>query len=110
MPDRLFVYGTLKPGESMNNLLNDIGGTWEKGTVQGKFISANDIPGFPYPGIILDDAGDTIEGYVFTSENLSDHWDKIDRYEGSNYERVITEVKLEDGSVVEAYIYELETE
>lgn len=110
MPDRLFVYGTLKPGESMNNLLNDIGGTWEKGTVQGELIKAYDIPGFPYPGVLLNDKVDKIEGYVFTSENLSSHWNKLDKYEGKSYQRVITEVTLKDGSVVEAYIYELKTE
>ena len=107
MPDKLFVYGTLKPGESMEHMLSSIGGSWEKGTVRGEFIEANEIPGFPYPGVILDDEGGTIEGYLFTSEYLSGHWKKLDRYEGSSYRRVITEVTLDDGTVLDAFIYEL---
>lgn len=107
MPDKLFVYGTLKPGESMDHLLNSIDGSWEKGSVRGEFSEANEIPGFPYPGVVLDDEGDSVDGYLFTSENLSDHWERLDRYEGRSYRRVITEITLEDGSTSDAYIYEL---
>ncbi|HKL15093.1 MAG TPA: gamma-glutamylcyclotransferase family protein [Balneolaceae bacterium] len=107
MPDKLFVYGTLKPGQSMDHLLHSIGGTWEKGSVRGKFIGADEIPGFPYPGVILDDTAGTVDGYLFTSEYLSNHWNDLDRYEGSSYERVITQVTLRNGSVTDAYIYEL---
>lgn len=107
MKDRLFVYGTLKPGESMDHLLSSIGGSWEKGTVRGVFIEANGIPDFPYPGVILDDGGSIIDGYIFTSEKLSNNWNRIDQYEGSSYRRVITEVTLRDGAKTDAYIYEL---
>jgi len=107
MQDKLFVYGTLKPGESMDHLLNSIGGSWQRGTIRGDLIEANEIPGFPYPGLILNDADTIIEGYVFTSENLSDNWSRLDQYEGSSYRRVITEVTLRDGSTTDAYIYEL---
>ena len=27
-----------------------------------------------YPGMILDEAGEVIEGFLFNSDNLSDHW------------------------------------
>ena len=110
MPDKLFVYGTLQPGGSMHHLLSAIGGEWDKGTVRGELIQAGDIPGFPYPGVVLNDEDDTIPGYLFTSENLSAHWDKLDRYEGSRYKRVITEVTLTDGQTVKASIYELKSD
>lgn len=110
MPDRLFVYGTLQPGESMNHLLSSIEGAWDRGTVRGEFIQAGDIPGFPYPGVILDDNGDTVPGYLFTSESLSAYWDKLDRYEGSSYNRVVTDVTLVDGKTVKSYIYELKAD
>lgn len=110
MPDKLFVYGTLKPGESMNQMLSSIGGSWKKGTVQGEFIRPNEIAGFPYPGVILNDESGDIDGYVFESKNLHSHWDRLDAYEGSSYRRVITEVTRDDGQTVEAYIYELKSE
>jgi len=110
MTDRLFVYGTLQPGESMNHLLGSIGGVWNKGTIRGELIQAGEIPGFPYPGVILNDKGDTVPGYLFTSENLSAHWEKLDQYEGSSYKRVMTYVSLPDGRTVKSYIYELKAD
>lgn len=94
----------------MNHLLSSIGGVWDKGTVRGEFIQAGEIPGFLYPGVILDNNGDTVPGYLFTSDNLSSHWKKLDQYEGSNYERVITDVNLTDGRTVKSYIYELKAD
>jgi gamma-glutamylcyclotransferase (GGCT)/AIG2-like uncharacterized protein YtfP len=49
-----------------------------------------------------------VEGFLFTSENLSGHWVVLDEFEGQAYERVLTKVKLKDGSTVDAYIYTLE--
>lgn len=109
MPDKLFVYGTLKPGESNHHLLSSISGSWEKATVRGEHRDVGWSAEMHYPGVILDDNGDKIEGYVFTSENLSNHWDDIDRFEGNDYRRVKTNVELEDGQIVEAYIYEFKT-
>lgn len=94
----------------MEHLLDAIGGSWKKGSVHGIFIEAGEIPGFPYPGVILDANGDTLDGYLFTSENLSNHWERLDTYEGQYYKRVITDVTLDNGNVVEAYIYEFKPE
>jgi gamma-glutamylcyclotransferase (GGCT)/AIG2-like uncharacterized protein YtfP len=107
MLNKLFVYGTLKPGESMGHLLEAIGGTWEKASVQGEYIEAGSIQGFDYPGIILRESGETIEGYIFISDNLSNHWYDVDAYEGSFYRRVITRAELADGSTVDTHVYEL---
>jgi gamma-glutamylcyclotransferase (GGCT)/AIG2-like uncharacterized protein YtfP len=63
-----------------------------------------------YPGIVLDEEGEEIEGHLFISENLPNHWGAIDEFEGEGYERVVTQATLEDGSSVDAYIYVLQTE
>ena len=107
MPNKLFVYGTLKPDESMGHMLKAIGGTWEKATVQGKYIEAGSIQGFDYPGIILRDSGEDINGYVFISDNLSNHWNEIDAYEGPFYRRVVTRATIADGRTVDTFVYEL---
>ena len=106
MPDKLFVYGTLKPGEPMDHLLESIGGRWEKATLRGELIEAGSAPGVHYPGVILDESGDVIEGFLFISENLPDHWGTLDRYEGRDYQRVKVDVRLEGGEVEKAYVYE----
>ncbi len=106
MPDKLFVYGTLRPGEPNHHLLSSIGGTWQKASVRGEHRETGYSTDMHYPGVILDLNGNEIEGYLFTSKHLSKHWDVLDRFEGSNYRRVKTDVTLEDGNVVESYIYE----
>jgi Gamma-glutamyl cyclotransferase, AIG2-like len=58
-----------------------------------------------YPGIVLNSEGDEIEGFLFTSENLASSWFELDEFEGKEYERVLTKVKLGDESFVDAYVY-----
>ena len=60
-----------------------------------------------YPGIVLDENGEEVEGFLFSSDKLSDHWGKLDEFEGEVYGRVLAVVKLRDHSTVDAYVYEL---
>jgi gamma-glutamylcyclotransferase (GGCT)/AIG2-like uncharacterized protein YtfP len=60
-----------------------------------------------YPGIVLDETGDQIEGFLFSSDQLAGHWTRLDEFEGEGYERVLTTAKLKDGSAVQAYVYRL---
>jgi hypothetical protein len=94
----------------MDHLLESIGGRWENATVRGELIEAGSAPGVYYPRIILDEDGGDVDGFLFISENLPNHWDKLDRYEGDDYQRVVTNVTLENGSIVEACMYEWKTE
>ena len=107
MTEKLFVYGTLGPNRPNEHVLKEIGGSWEKATVRGKLRQAGWGAEMGYPGIDLDENGEEIEGFLFVSENLSNHWNALDDFEGEGYARVITRAKLEDGSVVDAYIYTL---
>lgn len=58
-----------------------------------------------YPAIELDPNAEIVQGQVFESEDLSDHWDALDAFEGTEYERVLTKVELPDGTLIDAYIY-----
>ena len=109
MVERLFVYGTLAPGRPNEHLLGAIGGTWEIATVNGTLYQEGWGAAMGYPGIHLNEHGCEIEGFLFSSENLSLHWAELDEFEGEAYERVIANVKLKDGSTVDAYIYALKT-
>ena len=53
------------------------------------------------------DDGQDIEGYVFQSAHLGEHWRTLDDFEGADYVRVLTMATLESGEVVEAYVYAL---
>lgn len=107
MTNRLFVYGTLAPGRSNEHILADVPGKWERATATGTLFQEGWGAAAGYPGIILDEHGGVVAGLLFSSESLPEHWDRLDEFEGDGYERVLTKVKLEDGTAVEAYVYEL---
>jgi gamma-glutamylcyclotransferase (GGCT)/AIG2-like uncharacterized protein YtfP len=55
----------------------------------------------------LDENGGEVHGFIFSSEELSAHWARLDELEGDGYERVVASVELGDGTVVNAHIYAL---
>ena len=107
MTQRLFVYGTLAPGRPNEHVLAGVPGKWEPATVRGTLHQEGWGAAAGYPGIVLDEQGGEVEGFVFSSESLSEHWDRLDEFEGAGYERVLTTAMLPDGTAVEAYIYSL---
>jgi len=51
--------------------------------------------------------GGEIDGFLFSSEQLTEFWPTLDDFEGNAYERVRTKVTLRNNDVVEAYVYAL---
>ena len=107
MTHNLFVYGTLAPGRNNEHVLTNIGGTWEPAAVKGHLKDEGWGAEMGYPGIVLDEAGEDIQGYIFSSNNLDKHWDDLDEFEGEEYKRVLVEVQKKDSSLIEAFIYVL---
>lgn len=107
MIEQLFVYGTLAPGRPNEHVIDEIGDSWKTGIVTGTLRQEGWGAELGYPGISLDEHGDEISGFLFSSENLSAFWSKLDEFEGAAYERVMTTVKLTKNRTVGAYIYAL---
>jgi len=103
--NRLFIYGTLAPGESNHSVLSDLSGEWERATVTGKLINEGWGSEHGCPGLIPSSEGSEIQGYLFTSDDLANNWDMLDRFEGSDYKRVRVIVNLNNGVKVESYVY-----
>lgn len=102
----LFVYGTLRPGEENDHHLTKMDGQWEKGRIFATLKRPGEWGGgVPYPGVILDNSSSSVEGYVFSSHDLSNHWQDLDDFEGEKYQRALVEVEKEDGSKIEAHVY-----
>lgn len=106
MTNRLFVYGTLAPGRPNEHVLAAIPGRWESATVRGKLLQEGWGAKAGYPGILLDETGDEVQGFLFSSDALAEHLARLDAFEGSGYERVETSVQLVEG-LVDAFIYVL---
>ena len=106
--ERLFVYGTLAPGRSNEHVLADVPGTWEPAVVAGRLVAEGWGSALGYPAIVLDPArGDRVDGMLFSSVRLGEHWERLDEFEGAAYERLPTEGALPDGRTVAAHIYAL---
>lgn len=103
--DRLFVYGTLAPGKPNEHVLAKLAGTWEPATIRGTLHPKGWGAALGYPVVILDDAGETVEGQLFSSTELAEFWGELDEFEGAAYKREITTVKLADNSESTAFIY-----
>lgn len=100
--DRLFVYGTLRRGQTARSLVaNQI-------TKTVKAWTGGSIYAFPmgYPGFIEGDG--RVEGEVIWLTELAATFGLLDAYEGTDFARVIRKVNLEEtGEEIWAWIYTL---
>ena len=109
MTDTLFVYGTLMPNCPNGHVLENIVGKFIPATVKGNLKDAGWSASMGYPGIKLneDGSGDIIHGFLFYSNNLINHWDNLDEFEGSEFERQEVCVERYDELDVDTFIYVL---
>ncbi|MEM8981897.1 MAG: gamma-glutamylcyclotransferase family protein [Pseudomonadota bacterium] len=107
MQQRLFVYGTLAPGQPNAHELSGIDGTWEPATLRGRLFAAGWGAASGYPGVVVDPAATAIAGHVLTSTDLHQHWRRLDAFEGDGYQRMLAPVQLASGAIVDAYVYAL---
>ncbi len=101
---RLATYGTLAPGRANNHVLDGLNGSWSEGTVNGTLFEDGWGAAQGYPGLVLDPQGAAVGVFVFHSLDLPDHWDRLDRFEGSDYQRKTVTVKTPEGRI-EAQVY-----
>jgi gamma-glutamylcyclotransferase (GGCT)/AIG2-like uncharacterized protein YtfP len=107
MIDSLFVYGTLMPNCPNGHVLENVIGKFVPATVKGNLKDAGWSASMGYPGIKLAEEGDTIHGYLFYSNNLINHWESLDEFEGAEFERQSVTVERYDELDVDTFIYEL---
>jgi gamma-glutamylcyclotransferase (GGCT)/AIG2-like uncharacterized protein YtfP len=104
-PSRLFVYGTLAPGRSNEHVLADLEGTWTPAQVRGHFVEQGWGAALGHPGLTPDESAPWVDGLLFESADLPDHWSRLDDFEGPVYGRVLVSAQLADGSTVSTCVY-----
>ena len=105
---RLFVYGTLAPGQANHGLLAKLSGTWQEGFITGFLYPKGFGPTAGYPVVDLENPVESVGGFLLTSTELPGHWSMLDDFEGEGYRRVKTMVALLDASRLEAFVYALD--
>lgn len=100
--DRLFVYGTMRLGQTARSLVANSIVRTARATTTGAIYA------FPmgYPGFTESGKG-TVIGEVLWLTELPATFGLLDAYEGEDFARVIKQVKLESGEEVWSWIYTL---
>ena len=106
--ERLAVYGSLAPGRENHTKIEHLGGTWQAGHVFGELVNVGWGTTLGYPAFRWDPKGKQIEVRLLVSSSLSAYWRELDRFEGSEYVRILVPVYHESGLLGVANIYALE--
>ena len=106
-PNALFVYGSLQPGAENDSYLKHIKGTWKQGYVLGNLVTEGWGSQIGFPALRVNDQGDQIKGWLLESNDLSNNWKMLDEFEGQEYKRTVVHVHVNDGTKINACIYEL---
>lgn len=105
--ERLFIYGTLAPGRPNEHVLANLSGEWQPATMRGELRQQGWRAAVGFPGIVLDENGPEVQGMLFSSAGLSEHWQRLDDFEGDGYVRVLARAILQSGETATAYVYVL---
>jgi gamma-glutamylcyclotransferase (GGCT)/AIG2-like uncharacterized protein YtfP len=104
MATRLATYGSLAPGRANHIQLAGLSGQWFKAIVRGDLVQAGWGASLGFPGLILNPMGRAVEVDVFDSPDLSEHWARLDAFEGGGYQRVLARMETANGTI-DAWIY-----
>lgn len=96
--ERVFVYGTLRRAGS-NQFRMEGADFLSAATVMGRLYRID-----WYPGLVLDAAGDEIIGEIHQVPPAV--LEELDRFEGPEYRRLETDVRLADGVTVSVWLWE----
>jgi gamma-glutamylcyclotransferase (GGCT)/AIG2-like uncharacterized protein YtfP len=101
--DRLFVYGTLRQGQTARSLVANQVKRCVKAHTTGSIYA------FPmgYPGFSEGDGVGRVVGEVVWLSDLAATFGLLDAYEGTDFARVIRQITLETGEEIWAWIYTL---
>jgi gamma-glutamylcyclotransferase (GGCT)/AIG2-like uncharacterized protein YtfP len=104
---RLAVYGSLTPGGSNHAVLTDISGQWRRGWVEGDLHAEGWGATQGYPGLRWKPGAAQVGVYLFESRRLTEHWRRLDAFEGDGYRRIVVPVHGVEGETdaLEANIY-----
>jgi gamma-glutamylcyclotransferase (GGCT)/AIG2-like uncharacterized protein YtfP len=103
--DHLIVYGSLSPGGPNHGRLVPLGGTWERGWVEGEREQVGWGAELGYPALRWRPGGPHVTAHLLRSEALRARWPELDRFEGSAYCRILVPFYSDEGLRAVGYLY-----
>ncbi|HUA18802.1 MAG TPA: gamma-glutamylcyclotransferase family protein [Bryobacteraceae bacterium] len=99
----LFVYGTLRRGSNNESarLLQGQSRFVGNARMQGRLYGLGRYPG----AVAAVNPGEWVRGEVYNMDDATRLLAALDDYEGSDFERAVATVQLDDGSKVECWVY-----
>lgn len=98
----LFVYGSLRRGFAAQSLMRRVGARYLcEASARGRLFSLGEFLG----AMKAPRASGLVPGELYYLPNASRALKPLDRYEGSRYKREVTQVELQSGKRVQAWIY-----
>ncbi len=88
----LIVYGTLAPGKINHHILAGLSGTWSDGVVEGDLWPAGWGATLGFPALCWRPGGPEVPVQVLCSRALPTAWDRLDRFEGEGYSRILVPI------------------
>ena len=104
---RLAVYGSLAPGKKNHHMMAGMEGTWRKAVLRGSLLDRGWGAGQGFPGFVWDGTDSAVAAQVFTSNDLSQQWQRLDQFEGQEYRRVLVPVEVEEDGIEVCNVYQL---
>lgn len=89
---RLAVYGTLAPGRANHHIVAPLGGEWTDGLIEGDLLPVGWGAALGYPAFRPRVGGAAVAVQILTSPLLVTAWTTLDRFEGSEYQRILVPV------------------
>jgi gamma-glutamylcyclotransferase (GGCT)/AIG2-like uncharacterized protein YtfP len=97
--ERLVIYGTLAPGKENHDVIEDLSGEYSDCAIHGRIKEVDGLPYFTWAP-----SGGSLGAQLFSSKQLPDKWDDLDRFEGDGYKRRLIPAAT-DGGLTVASIY-----
>jgi gamma-glutamylcyclotransferase (GGCT)/AIG2-like uncharacterized protein YtfP len=105
---KLIVYGSLAPGGPNHGLVSELAGEWRKGWVTGELLERGWGAAMGYPALRWCPEGEPVDAFLFVSDELPGLWNRLDEFEGLEYDRIWAPFWTGDGEVNVGNVYAME--
>ncbi|MFW9992900.1 MAG: gamma-glutamylcyclotransferase family protein [Candidatus Odinarchaeota archaeon] len=75
--------------------------------IHGKLYESGWRSDIGFPRIVWKPSGSKVNVYLFVSDHLPEHWQRLDNFEGEEYRRSLVPVHGDKGVIALANIYEI---